>query len=830
MASVRPPQRGWRFPWNGPVRQAFAVISSDERRKEAAEVENERLSTEVANVEGEAQQLVDQAEMLLSMITPTDTAPPEGLADTEKVLSMKVVALGKFLREASTLNRQNNGKYQRLVDTIKASHSKFSSDFASLRGRRHEAESSASANSEQRRLDERDMTLLDNLKEAVDTRIDAAVELVDGVSIAADAMYACHEDEEAMRHAVEKTETMALEAQAAVRDAEFRLRAQKRELPEDAGEQLTSEFKRVEARLESATQKLEVAKGARRVWEQRGSAAMIAKEVGDKLALAEVEADRVSALVAVFAPDQNNDGLVVNLTEAQDAVASLETLLNEVERLQGTRLVDAKRKNGNADSSRFLDEAFKRLEPRLDALRLKVSESRIALKDYERNKAIQTIESEVAEKLQAAQVLVEGFEQGSGAEGIEAHMSKAHAAIASSRVFLKMKLLEARRLAKDTSADSASSALVRTITEAQSRVESLTQQLHDCKSKLAVKRWHAVETAVEDAVAHAEGLVAAARMSSENASDGSSLELASEQDLRATCNEFMMAERAANEAVTQARSLIGAKQIEAKRQFSSGKATGNDTLEEALRKLKALEERVSSARTELMTLRRNTGLIEQRLAAKKLLEDVNKKCAEADNAASAVEAAGMEEDAAAAAAAQASAQSAALTANAECRALVRQLEQHMSYQPMLKDVLGKALEQVKAVQARLANARATLLKDKEKRLLVDVKSELETKASDCVSKMAKATAIDKDLSCLQTGKTLAMLVDFERALLEANCSFNACKSFLAMKRLSLRSLSDETRVAVAARLDAAGARVETAGEGLEKMQERCREWKDSLST
>merc|ERR1719401_2597125 len=93
------------------------------------------------------------------------------------------------------------------------------------------------------------------------------------------------------------------------------------------------------------------------------------------------------------------------------------------------------------------------------------------------------------------------------------------------------------------------------------------------------------------------------------------------KEIRAAADETVKAEQAANAALADARKFITARQIESK---------GKDMSTEASAEFIKYQTRLSAAQAEVSKLRKVSGSVEARLAAKKVLEDAQGKLTAAE--------------------------------------------------------------------------------------------------------------------------------------------------------------------------------------------------------
>merc|ERR1712176_1458538 len=269
-------------------------------------------------------------------------------------------------------------------------------------------------------------------------------------------------------------------------------------------------------------------------------------------------------------------------------------------------------------------------------------------------------------------------------------------------------------------------------------------------------------------------------------------------------------EKEANESLMEVRKFVTARQIEAK---------GKDASVEVSTELIKFQTRLSTAQSEVSKQRKLFTSVEQRLAVKRVLDEAEKKLAETEEkVGKAMAAISGLEDLANDGADKAikDAELAVQEASISVRTTSRFMEAQSRTQGFAKDSIAKLEPRVKECQDKLASAQ-TLIKERTEKIFVNgILQEAEAKVSECEGGLKKASEVEApflegDDSAEKAAK--GSIADLEKALQAAQSLATAAKTFISMKRLAVKRLTDSAGKASNAgltKLQASGRRYQEA--------------------
>merc|ERR1712242_345703 len=345
-----------------------------------------------------------------------------------------------------------------------------------------------------------------------------------------------------------------------------------------------------------------------------------------------------------------------------------------------------------------------------------------------------------------------------------------------------MKALEVKRFSNGPATD-ASARLV----DFQKQLEIATKRLVELKGGVNRRKRLALVKEAESRVSKAESLVEKVKESAAVFADDAKLMAMSADEIREASERTSVCEKEANESLMEVRKFVTARQIEAK---------GKDASVEVSTELIKFQTRLSTAQSEVSKQRKLFTSVEQRLAVKRLLDEAEKKLKETEEKVAKAMAAiaGLEEIANDGAdKAIKDAELAVQEASISVRTTSRFMEAQSRTQGYAKDSIAKLEPRVEECQDKLASAQ-TLIKERTEKIFVNgILQEAEAKVSECEGGLKKASEVEApflegDDSAEKAAK--GSIADLEKALQAAQSLATAAKTFISMKRLAVKRLTD----------------------------------------
>jgi len=383
----------------------------------------------------------------------------------------------------------------------------------------------------------------------------------------------------------------------------------------------------------------------------------------------------------------------------------------------------------------------------------------------------------------------------------EGAAAQAQTASSMARMFIQMKALEVKRFSHGPATD-ASKRLI----DFQKQLEIATKRLMVLKGGVNRRKRLALVKEAEERVSNAESLVEKVKEAAAVFADDAKLMAMSADEIREASEKTSVCEKEAGEALTEVRKFVTARQIEAK---------GKDASVEVSTELIKFQTRLSTAQSEVSKQRKLFTSVEQRLAVKRVLDEAEKKLADTEEKVGKAMAAvaGLEELTSTEKAAKDNDKAikdtelAVQEAGISIRTTSRFLESQSRTQGFAKDSIAKLEPRVKECQDKLASAQ-TLIKERSEKIFVrGILQEAEAKVSECEAGLRRAVEVEAPFleGDDSTEKAASgSIADLEKALQAAQSLATAAKTFISMKRLAVKRLTD--------------AASKSSNEGLSKLQ------------
>ncbi|CAK9083625.1 Uncharacterized protein SCF082_LOCUS39694, partial [Durusdinium trenchii] len=298
--STRPPMRGWRIPWNGEEEEALRVELEADRQERLARPQLDDLKQQAQKLMLAAKKVQEKARVVWNK---------KQIEEVNNLLA-ELSQIGEALREISSKaaaipkpNRSMSGNglledFQEFSNRVSDAFTALQKEDANLRRVSKEVED-ARKREEQEKLDSLAMQhFLPDIKSIVNEAEDEVEKALITHEMIANA------EEDSKLHAVEMTEAACARAQQALDGVRASLKAKRSELPQldSSAPRGELELQRLEKHLQAAQLKLKPLKAARNEWNMQRRSKKMIEEVEEKIILAEVELDRLDALLKTEGP------------------------------------------------------------------------------------------------------------------------------------------------------------------------------------------------------------------------------------------------------------------------------------------------------------------------------------------------------------------------------------------------------------------------------------------------------------------------------------------------------------------------------------------------
>jgi len=660
------------------------------------------------------------------------------------------------------------------------------------------------------------------------SKTNAAEDAVEKALITSEMIAAGGEDLDEVQAAVAQTEGAAQEAQKAIGEARIFLNAKqviaRRFESEKIRTQATTELGKMQTQLQEAMTKLSPLKNVRQDFANRMAAQKMAQEILEKLTPAEVDVDRAEEVTALLSGDSLSKEL---LKQAEQAVAKA------VEHVtSAAKFIEQKKKGATGAARDELDQ----MEERAKGSQKRLQQLKDSCKEASERVVCQTLLTDAGEKLtqvteavskaaDAESPFLMGVEELpledtlTAVKACETAATTANTAISVARAFVATKKVEAKRFSKGPSEEAQEK-----LQEFQKQLDGSFKRLTELKATTAKRKSTALMREAEAEVSKAEALVKQVAEAANVFADDSKLMEMAADSIRGAAEETNKAEVAASAALADARKFITARQIEAK---------GKENAAEVSAELIKFQTRLSTAQAQVSKFKRIASTVEQRLAAKRVIEDANSKLKGAEEKVQKVadlvqslddengeptdELDGEEKG-------PKFVERSAAEAQVALKAVVRFIESQTRTQGIAKEEILKMMPAAKKAQEKLDGVQAALRERSEKALIRGIVSESEKmvkEAENCVQKVSEAEkplARGEELPAEQVSGAISEL---ETALQTAHAAVGSAKTLLAMKRMAANRLAESAAKATTeelaklqVRLDAVTKKLADAKKGM----------------
>jgi len=832
-ASLTPPAAGWKIPWDGNVRPTLVVASEALQRQAESQQKVRGLSEEVNAVVSSCAIVLEQARAAAG-----DYTNAKSLADAEKMLAPQLSALNETFKKVTNGQRGAAGDaakaFTQFAAQLRTAQNGVNTESTRIRTTRTKVE----LHEKQKDLEERDSVIVAEMMPEATQKANQAEDMVEKSLITADMIAAAGDDMEEVRQAVDQTEAAAKSAQTAIGDARIflnaKLAAARKLESEKYRAEASAELGRLQSQLQEAVVKLNPLKQVRQDFLARSASQKLAQEVLDKLSPAEVGVDRAEEATLLLTGETLSKEV---LDQAEEAVSKATENVNTV-----VRLLDQKKKSVSGiarDELSKLDERAKSAQDRLAVLRTQHREahervaSEVLIK--EANTKLVAVQEAVSKVADAEAPFLMGVEELpleetlTAVKACETAATSANTSVSIARMFISTKLVEVKRFSPGPGQEAQ-----QRLQEFQKALELATNRLAELKAATAKRRRQSLTREAESQVASAEALCKKVAEAAEILGDDAKLTEHSSVDMRAAAECTNRAEVLASQALIAARKFITARQIEAKGKEASA-SVGAD--------LNKFQSRLTAAQSDITKYKKISATVDQRLAVKRVIEDAHAKLKDAEDKVEktggllsklqVVEEGADVETKKESDAVTKSTEAAAMEANTALKAVVRFIDAQNRSQGAAKEEVGKLQPRLQEAQERLDEIMKSLRERTEQatiRSLLD-DSEMRVKqAEDLVSRAVEAEAPfnkENGTSDLSLDEASAVMSTLENEAAAAHTEVGGTKTFLSVKRMAAKRLSEGAAKNTTDKLELLQQRLETASKKLGEVRKGMSERKQA---
>mmetsp|Transcript_122013 Transcript_122013/g.304481 ORF Transcript_122013/g.304481 Transcript_122013/m.304481 type:complete len:1901 (-) Transcript_122013:56-5758(-) len=800
--ALTPPPSGWKIPWDGAPRPTLVVENKATQQRAQVLEKLGSISKEVQEVGQAARKALDEA------CTAHQGAyhNAAGLKAAEEMLTPHPAALNEALKKVMEAQRTSVGdasrQFLQLGTAVRNLQAQVGQELTKLRGAKVKAEQEEKAKA----AEEKDTKVFQAMLPECQEKANTAEDLVEKAVITSEMIQAGGDNLEEVRKAVGETEAATKAAQMAIGEARIFLNTKQgmaRSFESaKVKEQSVQGLTKLQMQLQEAQNKLNPLKTVRQDFEQRQTAQQIVAEVMEKLTPAEVECDKAEEATLLLAGEGSTKEM---MSQADAAVQKASTEVSAVLRLILMRKQSA---TGLVLSEiKGLEDRAKNADRRLVQLKASHKEAaeRVSCEVLmrEATEKMATVQDTVSKAANAEGPFLMGVEELPLEETLvavkacETAATSANTAVSIARMFIATKLIEAKRFSPKSSQEATAK-----LKELQKVLDTHTKRLTDLKTNTAMRKKKALMREAEMQVADAEAATKAMTDVAGCFEDDAKLAELSSEDIKKAAEETAKAEVVATAKLSEARKYIHVRQIEAK---------GKEASAEVGAELIKYNTRISTAQGEVAKYKKLVASVGDRLQARKVMEEALAKVKEVEEKVDKVHSLVMSQEGQDV---PPEAVKEAETGLAECQAAIRQLTTYLqsvsSRQTAARVELSKLQPRVKELQEKLDAGGASMRTRAEQVEVKKILADAEQKLSDAEASVKAAREAEmpflKGDEVLSGSEATKAFEELDKGVVAANAAFGAARTFVAMKRLAVKRLTEK----------AAAAGVE----GLNKLQER----------
>lgn len=822
-----PPAQGWKIPWDGQVRNSLSVrpkagaqaVASPSFGAPAGAAPG--LSMALAGAGTDTAVVAAKEALVKALAAVGEYKEPEKLAQAEESLGEQLTSLQASLKAATdtvTKNPMGAKQAQLTCTQIRTVLGQVNAELTKVKGAKLRADTLAKNNEK----DAIELKTFDSTMGEADDKANLAEDSVEKAIITAELIESAGDDFEEGKQAVDVVERLVTEATKCIGDARIFInqkQAAARRLG-SAGAQATAQTNlgKLQAQIQTANDKLAPLKNVRSDFMQRNAARKLVEEIMLRLAPAELHVDQADQACLMLGFDESGSAEIQE--RAEKAVMMANASFTVAYKFLEQKLASC--------TNPVVQEELKKVDERTKTSQAKLTEMKNSRKEAGERVSCVSIQKEAADKLQAVEKAYDacraaegpwlmGVEELSVEESLvavkacEAAEKVANNAVNQAKMFIATKQVEAKRFAKGLGEET-----VAKLTEQQEALDAHIQKIDELKGKTSERKAAAVGAESENIVSNAEDLAGKVAEPAAPLDDDEKLFSLSPEEIKAAVEATVQAEKAANTALTDARKFINARQIEVKLKDKDPASAANEAVA-------AFQTRLATAQAEVTRCKKLSTSLESRLAAKKTVQEAVKRLVDADEKIEAlsslidnIEQANGE---ALAELETAEKKNKALEkASADATTALKTAANFLALQ-VKRAAAGAAKEELEKVQPRVSasherlDALVAAAKEKNVKLMAaSIVQESEAKVAEADSIVKRVAELD---GLLANGDEMAIeemgavVAELESATAAATSNVGGTKTFLAMKRLAAKRLSDTEKEATVSTITALLERVES---------------------
>mmetsp|Transcript_22477 Transcript_22477/g.40102 ORF Transcript_22477/g.40102 Transcript_22477/m.40102 type:complete len:2032 (-) Transcript_22477:157-6252(-) len=833
-AGLTPPSTGWKIPWDGSVRSTLTLTSKVDQQKNDAQSRFKNIGTEVSDSTTVAKSVLDEAKR-----TAGDYSNSESLKAAEQILNPQLTALAETMKKLNEMQRTTSGEalrqLQGLKNTVQALISSTNVELSKVRTSKAKADTSE----KNQASESRDMAIFNEVMPEATAKANAAEDAVEKALITSEMIAAGGDDLDEVRQAVTQTEQAVQEAQKAIGEARIYLNAKQASARRFESEKIklkaANDLTALQSQLQEAQTKLNPLKTVRQDFVQRTAAQKAVHEILEKLSPAEVDVDRAEEATMLLKSEGPSKEM---MQQAEQAMNKAGEHLNAV-----MRFIEQKKKTAVGLAK---DEVVK-MEDRARASLMRLGELKNSQKEATERVGLEVLLKEAADKLAIVATTVskaadcEGpwlmgvetlplEESLAAVKACETAAQSANTAASIARMFIATKLVEAKRFTPELSKEAQEK-----LKEFQAELNTHTKRLTELKKVNAERKRASTMQEAEHEVKKAEELAAKVKEAAAPLQDDEKLLTLSSEEIRAASTATIKAEQEASKHLIETRKFLTARQIEAK-----GRA---DTSTEESTELIKYETRLRAAQTEIGQYKRLTTTVETRLQAKKVIEDCGQKVKDVEEKLEKLvqltEALDKPENPSddkvkgLASKAAKAAEQAASEAQVALKSTNRFIELQLRIQTGSSKVeIEKMQPRMIELQESLDSAVATMQAKAESQAVETISAESQGRLKEAEDSINRLKDAEKPFlegaEELAAEKVSETLQELESSVQAAVTAVSGAKTFVGVKKLAARRLSEASKKSAEEQLQAVVAKLDELAKSLSETKKNMAERKQAI--
>lgn len=850
---LEPPRIGWKIPWNASPHPDFRVGKKAERSAKDAQQQLALLTNKVDENESILQEGLAKSRALIDHAGGLEKAETELLKEVEDSLLPTVFAFGdvekqaaealKVAAEAAAAGAPEAAAAMRqlraLGKRVHARKEELALHLSKLKSRRISAEESR----KKAAMESTDTQKLGMILPEALRRVNDAEDLVEKAAIQLELVEACADDEATHEQAVADADRVATMAMKAITETKAFL-LDKTELTstfvQTVRQRAQEELGKLTARITEADARLRPALAVKQEAADRREVERIMEHLEDRMARAELDVDRAEEVSVVLSSDASSESLKTAQKAYELATSSVDAVMKVLQQHKKTASVGVSKAVDELLGVRGAKatEQLGKVKARLRCGTEQVTTSGLLVEAEERIAGAKTAVGALEAASVAADAALEQLSElvrrslaGTSSDVEELHVLKsteaklrapelaattAQSATATAKSFLQVKALEVNKFSGEH-VEAGKTGL----SELRRQLDGTSDRIQQFKDAAAKRRRQALVKEGELKLARADRSLSALDAATAVFLQDLPAEMTA-QSAREAAMQAQRQERIVGEHLADTKRFLAARQIELR---------GKSCTQEETEAWAALSTRMAAIPSQLENIRKRHTTLEQRLAARKVVLEAEAKLSDAaEKVTSAVDAAEALSSPSEGVAPAKAAEVAVREATLSVRSAQRFLES--STAAFAKDALVALKPKLEAAQARLEVASNLVRDHAERGFLHSFSVEVQQKWADVSRVLSEAElaaeALPDDPSRgvesdeVEVGRRALAI---ERSIQAAQTGLNGAKTFLTVKRMSVKGLSEAGRSAAEAQLIEFQGRLETVAAKLSGLRAKVVEFK-----